>query len=126
MASSTTTANNEINTDIELAQLVENDSGSVLLANAHFDPSQPINTDSTLPTHHVPANNTHPATNNNNRNNTNRLVRAMTLQPRQNDQTLYDYIVTNYKVITFIIAMITLAVTIIGVIAAIVIPIVLK
>jgi hypothetical protein len=50
----------------------------------------------------------------------------MTFPPRQNHQTLYDYVVTNFKVITIIIAIITLACTVIGIVAGIVIPIVLR
>lgn len=129
MPSSTTTANNETNPDTELLQPTGNDSGSVLLGNSHSDPSQPVNTDSTLPTHHVPSHDTHVtnnSNNNNNRNNSNRIARAATFPPRQNDQTLYDYVVTNFNVLTIIIAVISLAFTIIGVVAAIVIPIVLK
>ncbi|KAH6860487.1 hypothetical protein B0T12DRAFT_393629 [Alternaria alternata] len=126
MPSPTTTANNEANHDIEPAQPIENDSGSIQLVNTHSDPSQPVNADSTLPTHHVPSHDAHSTDNSNNRNNLNRIARAATFPPRQHDQTWYDYVVTNFKVLTIIFAIITLAFTIIGVIAAIVIPIVLK
>jgi hypothetical protein len=50
----------------------------------------------------------------------------MTFPPMQNDQTWYDYLVTNFKVITIVIALITLACTVIGIIAGIVIAIVRK
>ena len=126
MPSPTTTANNEANHDIEPAQPIENDSGSIQLVNTHSDPSQPVNADSTLPTHHVPSHDAHSTDNSNNRNNPNRVARAMTFPPMQNDQTWYDYLVTNFKVITIVIALITLACTVIGIIAGIVIAIVRK
>ncbi|OAG16262.1 hypothetical protein CC77DRAFT_393739 [Alternaria alternata] len=88
--------------------------------------TQPVNTDTRLPTHHVPSHNAHSTNNSNNRNNSNIIARAMTFPPMQNDQTWYDYLVTNFKVITIVIALITLACTVIGIIAGIVIAIVRK
>ena len=126
MPSSSTITTNQANYGITLDQHIDHDSGSSQLVNTHSDTSELVNFDSTLPTHHVPSHDSHVTNNSNDRNNPNRITRAVTSPPRQNDQTWYDYVVTNFKVLTIIFAIITLAFTIIGVIAAIVIPIVLK
>jgi hypothetical protein len=89
-----------------------------------------VNTDSTLPRHKVqrPASphissNAHPANNNDN---PTIVPRAMTFPPRHADQTLCAYVGTNFKVITIIVAVAALVVAVLGVIAAIVVPIVRK
>ena len=125
MASSNTTTSKQANLGMELSPLNENDSRSTQLVNGYSGPSATVNI-ACIPTHHEPLYDPRSTNNSNNCDNPNRVARAMTFPPRQNHQTLYDYVVTNFKVITIIIAIITLACTVIGIVAGIVIPIVLR
>lgn len=126
MSSSSTITVDQANYGIDLDQHIDHNSGSTQLVNTDSGPPEPVDTDPTLPTHHVPSHDAHSTDNSNNRNNPNRVARAMTFPPRQNNQTWHDYVVTNFKVITIVIALITLACTVIGIIAGIVIAIVRK
>lgn len=125
MSSSTTTTSKQANLGMELSQLNGNDARSTQLVNSYSGPSETVNIACIL-THHEPLYDPRSTTNNDNCDNPNRVARAMTFPPKQNHQTLYGYIVTNFKVITIIIAIITLACTVIGIIAGIVIAIVLR
>jgi hypothetical protein len=123
MSSSNTTTPKQADLGMESSPLNENDSRSTQLANSYSVPSETVNI-ACIPTHHEPLYYPRSTNNSDNCDNPNRVARAMTFPPRQHHQTLYDYVVTNFKVITIIIAIITLACTVIGIIAGIVIAIV--
>ncbi|KAH6860486.1 hypothetical protein B0T12DRAFT_471972 [Alternaria alternata] len=85
--------------------------------------TQSINTNTELPTHHIPSfdstspsNNDNPAT----------PLRAIAFPPRPDDQTLHAYIVANFTLITIIIAVVTLVATVAGIIVAIVLAVIYK
>jgi hypothetical protein len=129
MPSSSTITINQINYGIDLDQHLDHESGSTQLVNTHSDTSELVNTDSTLPTHHLPSHHTYPANGSNSNNHYHTpatVVRVGTFPPRSNNQTLYAYIVTNFTVITIVIAVITLVATVAGIIVAIVLAVIYK
>jgi hypothetical protein len=130
MPSSSTITINQVNYGIDLDQHLDHDSGSTQLVNTHSDTSELVNTNSTLPTHHLPSHHTYPANGSNSNNNHHHtpatVVRVGTFPPRSNNQTLYAYIVTNFTVITIVIVVITLVATVAGIIVAIVLAVIYK
>ncbi|KAG9192941.1 hypothetical protein G6011_11675 [Alternaria panax] len=79
-------------------------------------PTQPVNFDTTLPTHHVPSHNSHSPIDNAAQTTPSR---AAAFPPKSDNQTLYTYIVANFNVITIFIATVTLLTTGAGIIVAI-------
>ena len=88
-----------------------------------YTTTQPVDTDTGLPTHHVPSSNSTSPSNNDNQTTP---LRAMIFPPRPHDQTLHAYIVANFTLITIIIAVVTLVATVAGIIVAIVLAVIYK
>jgi hypothetical protein len=86
-------------------------------------PTQSVNADTGLPTHHIPSfDSTSPS---NNKSQTT-SSRAIAFPPRPDDQTLHAYIVTNFTLITIAIAVVTLVATVAGILVAIVLAVIYK
>ncbi|KAF7681150.1 hypothetical protein GT037_000126 [Alternaria burnsii] len=129
MPSSSTITINQANYGIDLDQHIDHDSGTSQLVNTHSDTSELVNTDSTLPAHYLASHHTYPANGsncNNHYHTSTAIARVGTFPPRSNNQTLDAYIVTNFTVITIVIAAITLVATVAGIIVAIVLAVIYK
>lgn len=119
MSSSTTTAAEQHNKDIGLAELGYSDS----------EPLQRVDSDPTPSTHDVqPPAPTHASPDSHPPNNNQTILsRARTaIGAKPAEQTWYDYIVKNNKVLGLVIAVITLVVTVVGIIVAAVLAVVFK
>ena len=132
MSSINSTVVEQVDKDIDLPQLAKNN--PVLpqpgTTNPHLPPLQSVNTDSTLPTHHVPLrayilpSAYNPAPYNGNR------VIAPTarapFQTRLTEQTWFIHVEKHAPVIGIVIAVLAIAVTVVGIIVAVIVAVTVK